>query len=106
MQFGIRAANYPITEEDLESTSLPNALRAHRFRLFGLTIDPEQLQQIRGERRPNSRYASLTQCQVEVEETERLFRKHRIPYLDTTSISIEEISSKLLQTKGLERQLY
>tara|TARA_Y100001934_G_scaffold283487_1_gene403687 strand:- start:258 stop:1085 length:828 start_codon:yes stop_codon:yes gene_type:complete len=106
MQFGIRAANYPITEEDLESTSLPNALRAHRFRLFGLTIDPEQLQQIREERRPNSRYASLTQCQVEVEETERLFRKHRIPYLDTTSISIEEISSKLLQTKGLERQLY
>ncbi|MEM7408064.1 MAG: pyruvate, water dikinase regulatory protein [Pseudomonadota bacterium] len=106
MQFGIKAANYPITVDDLESDGLPNALRPHRLRLFGLTIEPEQLCQIRSERRPNSRYASLTQCQMEVEETERLFRKHRVPYLDTTSVSVEEISSKLLQTMGLERQLY
>ena len=106
MQFGIKAANYPITEEDLENSGLPNALRAHRFRLFGLTIDPEQLCQIRTERSPNSRYASITQCQDEVEETERLFRKFRVPHLDTTSVSIEEISSKLMQIMGLERQLY
>jgi [pyruvate, water dikinase]-phosphate phosphotransferase / [pyruvate, water dikinase] kinase len=106
MQFGIKAANYPITEEDLEATGLPNALRPHQSRLFGLTIEPEQLCHIRGERRPNSRYSSFSQCQSEVEETERLFRKHRIPFLDTTSVSIEEISSKLMQTMALERQLY
>ncbi len=106
MQFGIKAANYPITEEDLESSGLPNALKAHRDKLFGLTIEPEQLASIREERKPNSRYASLSQCRREVEDVRALFTRFRVPYLDTTAVSVEEISSKLLQVMKLERRLY
>lgn len=106
MQFGILAANYPLTEDDLESSKLPNVLREHRANLFGLTIEPEQLAGIREARRPNSRYASLSQCRAEVEECEQMFRRFAIPNCDTTRTSIEEISSKVLQTMGLERRLF
>jgi regulator of PEP synthase PpsR (kinase-PPPase family) len=106
MQFGIQAANYPMTDDDLGGSQLPPLLRDHRAVLFGLTIDPEQLAQIRQARRANSRYASISQCRTEVEECERLFRRHAIPYVDTTATSIEEISSKVIQTMGLERRLF
>lgn len=106
MQFGIRAANYPITEESLDNGRLPEVLAPHRDRLFGLTIDAERLRQIRSERRPNSRYASLAQCRTEVREVESLFRAHGIKYLDTSATSIEEIATRLLQETGLKRRLY
>lgn len=106
MQFGIQAANYPMTSDDLESPQLPKVLRNYRANLFGLTIDPEQLTQIRQARRPNSRYASLSQCRREVEDCEQLFRRFAIPYVDTTATSIEEISSKVIHTMGIERRLF
>ncbi len=106
LQFGIRAANYPITEENLVDGRLPEVLIPHRNRLFGLTIDAERLRQIRSERRPNSRYASVSQCRTEVREVESLFRAHGIKYLDTSSTSIEEIATRLLQETGLKRRLY
>ena len=106
MQFGIQAANYPMTSDDLESPQLPKVLRNYRANLFGLTIDPEQLTQIRQARRPNSRYASLSQCRSEVEDCEQLFRRFAIPYVDTTATSIEEISSKVIHTMGIERRLF
>ncbi len=106
MRFGIRAANYPITEEDLNDGKLPRVLMPYRDRLFGLTIDAERLRQIRNERRPNSRYASIAQCRIEVREVESLFRANNINYLDTSSTSIEEIASRLLQGTGLKRRLY
>jgi len=105
LQFGIRAANYPLTEEDLDSGDLPKALQAHRDRLFGLTIGPERLRQLRSERRPNSRYASLSRCRKEVKEVERIFRREGIRSIDTSSISIEEIASRVLQETGLRRRL-
>jgi [pyruvate, water dikinase]-phosphate phosphotransferase / [pyruvate, water dikinase] kinase len=106
MQFGIQAANYPLTEEDLDTPQLPKVLREFRANLFGLTIDPDQLANIRQERRPNSRYASIGQCRSEVEECEQIFRRFAIPYVDTTTTSIEEISSKVIHTMGLERRLF
>ncbi len=106
MHYGIRAANYPLTEEDLESDRLPPRLRPYRNKLFGLTIDPERLQQIRQERRPNSRYASLETCKREVAAAETMFRMERIATLSTTHTSIEEISSKVLGTLGLQREMY
>lgn len=106
MHFGIQAANYPLTDDDLEGPQLPNVLRDHRARLFGLTIDPAQLAQIRNNRRPNSRYASISQCRSEVEDAERMFRRHSIPYIDSTAMSIEEISSKVIHTMGLQRRLF
>lgn len=103
LQYGIRAANYPITEEDMDLGGLPNALKPFKNRIFGLTIDPERLSQIRHERKPNSRYASLRQCALEIEETKALFRQSGIPFLNTTSMSVEEISSKIIQKLELDR---
>jgi regulator of PEP synthase PpsR (kinase-PPPase family) len=106
MQYGISAANYPLTEEDMDSMSLPVGLRAYRHKLFGLSISAEQLHKIRQERRPNSRYASLSQCQQEVQWQESLYRREKIPSLDTTSTSIEEISVMIINHSGLKRKVY
>jgi len=106
LQFGIRAANYPITEENLDEKKLPKVLEQHRAKLFGLTIGADRLRQIRSERRPNSRYASVSQCRREVNEVEGLFRANDIKFFDTSSISIEEIATQLLQETGLKRRLF
>ncbi len=105
MQFGIRAANYPLTEDDLDRAGLPEVLEPFRGRLFGLTIEPDRLRQVRQERRPNSRYASLSQCRREINEVAGLMRRHRIPVLDTSNLSIEEIASRIMLETGLERRL-
>lgn len=105
LQYGIFAANFPLTEDELESAALPGALRAHQRKLFGLTIKPDRLQQIRNERRPDSRYASAQQVQFEVRAAEALFSRAGVPYLDTTECSIEEISSRILDRTGLERRV-
>lgn len=106
LHYGVRAANYPLTEEDLGHDRLPPRLRAHRSRLFGLTIDPVRLQQIRQERRPNSRYAQLETCKREVSAAEMMFRAERVPTLSTTHTSIEEIASKVLATLGIQREMF
>lgn len=106
LHYGVRAANYPLTEEDLEHDRLPDRLRAHRSKLFGLTIDPARLQQIRQERRPDSRYSKLETCKREVSAAETLFRAERVPVLSTTHTSIEEIASKVLSTLGIHRGMF
>jgi hypothetical protein len=103
MQFGIHVANYPFTEEDMEDLKLPPMLKQFKHKLFGLTINPQRLHEIRTERRANSQYASLKQCQLEVREVEALFRKEKIPYISTTSKSIEEIATKIMLKAGLKR---
>lgn len=105
MQFGIKAANYPLTEEDMDNLNIPDALQAHRQKLFGLTIDPDRLSAIRTERRANSRYASIKQCYHEVDEVEYLYEKESIPFISTTDKSIEEISTRILAETGLQRRL-
>jgi regulator of PEP synthase PpsR (kinase-PPPase family) len=97
MQFNLRVANYPLTDDDLDASVLPAALQKCRGRLFGLTIQPERLARIREERRPNSRYASLAQCRSEVSRAEALLRAAGVPYMDTTTISIEEIAAVIVQ---------
>jgi regulator of PEP synthase PpsR (kinase-PPPase family) len=105
MQHGVYAANYPLTEEDLDSGQLPKPLQTHRQRLYGLTIDPERLAAIRNERRANSRYANVSQCEDEVRLAERLFERNRIPVINTTHISVEEIATKILVDLGLRDHL-
>jgi [pyruvate, water dikinase]-phosphate phosphotransferase / [pyruvate, water dikinase] kinase len=104
LQYGIRAANYPFTEDDMGLTGLPACLKPHRSKLYGLTIDPFQLAAIRHERRPNSRYASLDQCTLEVRTIERLFRQEKIPCINTTTFSIEEIATRIMSEAQLVRQ--
>ncbi|MDY0249225.1 MAG: pyruvate, water dikinase regulatory protein [Pseudomonas sp.] len=105
MQYGIRAANYPLTEEDMEHLQLPSSLNKYQDKLFGLTIDADRLAAIRNERKPNSRYASYAQCEFEVREVESLFRRENINFINTTHFSVEEISAKILVEKGIERRL-
>lgn len=106
LQYGIAAANYPLTPDDMTVMQIPKVLENVKSKLFGLTLTPEQLHFIRQERRPNSEYASLAQCQREIQWQESLFHQFNIAYLDTTRISIEEISAIILNRCGLKRQLY
>jgi len=106
MQFGIRAANYPLIPEDFSSMQLPSQVKPLRQRLYGLTIKPTRLEQIRNERRPGSTYATLTNCEFEVREAEALMRQEGIPYLDATSKSVEELATTILQEAKLARRVY
>lgn len=95
LHYGIYAANYPLTDDDLEGWGLPAVLQAFKSKLFGLTIKPDRLSQIRQERRPDSRYASIEQCRYEVQRVEKLYQQERIPYISTTNASVEEIASRI-----------
>ena len=106
MQHGLKASNYPLIPEDFERRKLPPALLPHRKKIFGLTIAPERLSEIRNERRPNSRYASLQNCRMEVAEAEAMMRREGIRWLSTTTKSIEEIATTILQELRPERLEY
>ncbi|WP_026802610.1 posphoenolpyruvate synthetase regulatory kinase/phosphorylase PpsR [Arenimonas oryziterrae] len=106
LHYGVKAANYPLTEDDLEIDELPKRLKPYRRKLFGLTIDPVRLQQIRTERKPNSRYATIEQCRAEVARAESLFKIVGLPSLSTTHTSIEEIASKVLAQFGIQRHMF
>ena len=106
LQYGIRAANYPFIPEDFSSMLLPVQLKNLKEKLFGLTIDPVRLHQIRSERKLDSKYASLENCQYETHEAEALMRQEGIPYLDVTNKSIEELATTLLHQTQLERRTY
>ncbi len=104
MQFGISAANFPITEEDLDDSSLPKVLQPYRQKLFGLLIDPKRLASIREERYANSRYASMKQCEFETRQYKAVLERYKIPHLDSTHLSIEELSTRIMDKVGIERQ--
>ncbi len=106
MQFGLFCANYPLTDQDLERTSLPSALEKHRARLFGLTIRPERLQQIRQERRSRGTYGTMAQCRFEVSQAENIIMRNHLPHADTSSLSIEEIAARIMQKMRLKRDIY
>ncbi|MFI4918854.1 MAG: pyruvate, water dikinase regulatory protein [Legionellales bacterium] len=105
LQYGILAANYPFTEDDLIGLNLPESLKPYKKKLFGLTIDAHRLHQIRSERRLNSQYASIEQCRLEVGEVEVMYKNERIPYIDSTKFSVEEIATKILAAAGLQRRI-
>lgn len=105
LQYGLRAANYPLTEDDLDGEKLPKAIRPFKAKTFGLLVDPDRLAAIRNERMPGSRYASIQQCQIEVRAAEVIYKKEGVPYLDVTELSIEEISSRILQLTGLRKRI-
>jgi regulator of PEP synthase PpsR (kinase-PPPase family) len=94
-----------LTEEDFETGQLPDFLRQHTSKLFGLTITPERLRQIRKERRPMGKYSSAQQVRYELRESEKIFKRYGIPNVDTTEFSIEEISSRILDSTGVDRRV-
>ena len=106
MQYGLKASNYPLIPEDFERHQLPPALAPHRKKIFGLTIAPERLSEIRHERRPNSKYASLANCREEVALAEAMMRREGIRWLSTTTKSIEEIATTILQDIRPDQLVY
>jgi hypothetical protein len=105
LQYGVYAANYPLTDEEFDSGTLPDFLVSQKSKLFGLTIAPARLRQIRKERRALGRYATAQQVRFELREAEKIFRKYDVPFVDTTEFSIEEISSRILDSTGVERRV-
>ncbi len=103
LQYGVFVANYPLTDEDFERGDLPEALKRRRKKLYGLTIEPARLQQIRSERRPESNYASARQVQFEIREALALYTRYGIPSIDSTDFSIEEMASTILTETGVSR---
>ncbi len=105
LQYGVYAANYPLTDEEFESGKLPDFLVKQKEKLFGLLIDPDRLREIRKERRAMGKYSSAQQVRFELRETKKIFRRYGIPNVDTTKFSIEEISSRILDSTGVERRV-
>ncbi len=105
LHYGIFAANYPLVGDELDRGRLPDAIVSHRDKLFGLTINPARLQQIRAERYSKGRYADLRQCQYEINQAEAIYRRERIPFINTTSKSVEEISTTIVHRANLNRDL-
>lgn len=105
MQYGILAANYPLTEEDLDTEALPRPLQGVKDKLFGLTIDLPRLQAIRQQRRPGSDYASVQRCRRELAAAEQMFAANQLPNINATSMSIEEIAAAIMHRQGLQRRL-
>jgi [pyruvate, water dikinase]-phosphate phosphotransferase / [pyruvate, water dikinase] kinase len=98
MQYGMKAANYPLIPEDFERSQLPKDLMPYRNKIFGLMIDAERLSEIRNERRPGSNYAKLENCRYEINEASAMMKRESIPWVVTTSKSIEEIATTILQS--------
>ena len=105
LQYGVYAANYPLTEEEFESGTLPVILTGQKHKLYGLMIAPERLRQIRKERRAIGTYSSAQQVRFELRESEKIFKRYGIPHIDTTEFSIEEIASRILDSTGVERRV-
>lgn len=106
MQFGLRVVNYPFIAEGMHAMRLLPEFEFHRHKLFGLTINAERLTEIRENRLAGSEYASNQQCQQELATVEALFRREAISYINTSSLSVEEISTRILERTGLKRRLF
>ncbi|AXY03404.1 posphoenolpyruvate synthetase regulatory kinase/phosphorylase PpsR [Vibrio alfacsensis] len=106
MQFGLRVVNYPFIAEDISLMRLLPEFEIHRHKLFGLTINPERLTEIRENRLSGSEYASTEQCKLELDTVEALFRREAIPYINTSSLSVEEITTRIMEKAGMKRRLF
>lgn len=106
LQHGLYATNFPLTEDELETLQLPGSLRGLEAKCYGLISDPERLSQVRSERRPGSRYASLSQCAYELRQAEQLYRRYQIPFVSSANMSIEEIATLAMQDKNLRKPTF
>lgn len=106
MQYGIKAANYPLIPEDFERGQMPSGLKPFKEKIFGLSISPDRLTEVRNERRPGSKYAALENCRYEVNEAEKMMQREGIRWVSTTVKSIEEIATMILQELKLEKRSY
>ena len=106
MQYGVKSANYPLIPDDFERGKLPTVLYDYKSKIFGLSIDPQRLSEIRNERRPGSKYAAIENCRYEVNEAETMMKRESISWLSSTHKSIEEIATTILRELRIKRQMY
>ncbi|WP_222711082.1 pyruvate, water dikinase regulatory protein [Quadrisphaera setariae] len=104
LQHGVLVANYPLTDEDFPTDGLPPLVAPYASRCFGVTTTPLRLSQVRHERRPQSRYASLAQCTLELRRAEQLYQRNRVPFVNSSTKSVEEMSAVILQSLELRRE--
>ena len=76
-------------------------LPRRRERCFGLVSTPARLSQVRGERRPGTAYSSLAQCSYELRRAEEMYRTHRIPFINSSAMSVEEMAAVIIQSTQL-----
>ena len=76
------------------------------MKIFGLSIAPDRLTEVRNERRPGSKYASLENCRYEVNEAEKMMRREGIRWMSSTVKSIEEIATMILQEIRSDKRGY
>lgn len=101
LQYGFRVANYPLTDEDFPTDGLPPMVAPFARKCFGLTTTPLRLSQVRHERRPDSTYASLAQCTLELRRAEELYRRNHVPFVNSSTKSVEEMSAVIMQAMRL-----
>lgn len=106
MHYGLKAANYPLVDEELDSLKLPNILCEYKDKIFGLIVTPERLHRIRTKRRADSTYSSLSQCQYEIRQTESLFQENNISYFDVSTMSIEEAASNIMHIMKISSRTF
>ncbi|MEE9444122.1 MAG: pyruvate, water dikinase regulatory protein [Cocleimonas sp.] len=97
LKFGIKAANYPITEDDFEQNALPDVLLENRDKLFATSIKAKRLHQIREKRMPNSSYSALETCKSEIKQAHALYEKYGLTPMDVTTQSIEELAAQIVR---------
>lgn len=101
LQYGLLVANYPLTDDDFPADDLPRTVAKYATKCFGLTTTPLRLSQVRHERRPDSTYSSLAQCTLEIRRAEDLYRRNRVPFLNSSTKSVEEMSAVIMQSMRL-----
>ena len=101
LQHGLKVANYPLVDEDFDAGGIPRPIRGLVDKCYGLLSTPARLSQVRTERRPGSTYSSLAQCSFELRRAEALYRAHRIPSINSASMSVEEMAAVIMQTSRL-----
>lgn len=95
----IRAANLPLVPE----VALPEELyQLPPKKIFGLTIDPEKLNQIRSQRlkslglRENADYASMERIRQELDYAKSIMDQLGCHVIDVTNRAVEETASMIL----------
>ncbi len=96
----IKVANVPLVPEVMPPEEL---FKAERGKVIGLTIWPEQLNQIRAERlktlglKGQATYANYDRIIEELEYGDEIMKKLGCPVIDVTNKAVEETASKILE---------
>jgi hypothetical protein len=103
-QMGLKSANFPLTQEHLDTDKLPKEIVRNRKKVIGLTTSAELLHKIREKRYSKSNYAKLSTCSTELQQAQELFLRYNIKIVDTAGKSIEEVAVQSTQLLGITKK--